>query len=213
MAKKKQPKTKTTMPKLLCQMNNEGFTEKPNDIKFYGRLRDKMIQMPWSHVDEDDFITKVTYEGHAFYGCLFNGHDLLDTADGRQRNCWRAQTVVGVDIDHCDVHPLDMAAYYAKQGFIPWLVYRTFSDDGDNGSHSYRLLWKVDVDHNVTYDQWASVIKDMANLTPYGDKHARDCSRLWQGSLSGPAFYLRQEPLKWGAFVKKLKRAHTWDER
>ena len=74
------------MPKLLCQMNNEGFTEKPNDIKFYGRLRDKMIQMPWSHVDEDDFITKVTYEGHAFYGCLFNGHDLLDTAEGRQRN-------------------------------------------------------------------------------------------------------------------------------
>ena len=36
----------------------------------------------------------------------------------------------------------------------------------------------------------------MANLTPYGDKHARDCSRLWQGSRSGPAFYLRQEPFE-----------------
>tara|TARA_R110001592_G_scaffold80079_5_gene238886 strand:- start:1343 stop:1951 length:609 start_codon:yes stop_codon:yes gene_type:complete len=200
------------MTKLLVQINDEGFKTKPTDIKFYGALRDKMIQKAWDHIDEEDFVRKVTYDGFAFYGCLFNGHDLLDTAEGRQRNCWRAQSIIGVDIDHCPVHPLDMSAYYAKQGFMPWLVYRTFSDGTEEGLHSYRLLWKVDIDHRRSYDDWASVIKDMANLTPYGDKHARDASRMWQGSDKGPTFYLPQEPLKWGGIVKMLKRAKTWVE-
>ena len=192
------------MTKLLCQINDVGFTAKPTDIRFYGALRDKMIQKPWSHVDEEVFVRKVTEQGFAFYGCLSNGHDLLDAGEGRQRNCWRAQSIVGVDIDDCDVHPLDMTAKYAMMGLEPWLVYRTFSDGAD-GKHSYRLLWKVDVDHNVTYEQWADVIKRLSLLTPYGDKHARDCSRMWQGSNHGATYWNRdQKPVTYKKFVKRL---------
>ena len=53
-----------------------------------GKLRDKMIQKEWTYISESDFIDKIT-TGHAWYGCLFNGHDLMET--GRQRECWRAQ--------------------------------------------------------------------------------------------------------------------------
>ncbi len=201
------------MTKLLCQINSEGFAEKPTDREFYGALREKMIQQPWAHIDEEDFVRKVTYEGHAFFGCLFDGHDLLDEAEGSSRACWKAQTIIGIDVDHCPIHPLDMAAFYANQGFMPWLVYRTFSDGTEEGLYSYRLLWKVVVDPRRSYSDWASVIKDMANLTPYGDKYARDSTRLWQGSDKGPSFYLPQEPLKWGGIVKMLKKAKTWAER
>ena len=194
------------MTSILCQINDIGFTSKPTDIKFYGRLRDKMIQKPWSNVNEEDFVRRVTEEGTAFYGCLFNGHDLLDTAEGRQRNCWRAQSIIGVDIDGCDQDALAMAAYYSNLGLQPWLVYNTFSN-GANGLHSYRLLWKVEIDHNVSYEQWADVIKRMSTLTRYGDKHARDCSRLWQGSLEGPAFWMRNAtPLPYKKLVKRLHK-------
>jgi len=172
--------------KLLCQINDEGFSEKPTDIKFYGRLRDKMIQKPWAYLDEKDFISKVTEQGYAFYGCLFDGHDLLET--GKQRECWKAQSIVGVDIDKTTVDPMDIIKTYVLAGLVPWMAYTTFSD-GKNGLRSYRLLWRVEVDLRVTYEEWASVIKDLSTLTPLGDPHARDCSRLWQGGLNGPCYY------------------------
>ena len=70
-----------------------------------------------------------------------------------------------------------MARFYTDLGYLPWAVYTTFSD-GVNGLHSYRVMWRVEVDHNVTYEQWAEVIKSLSGLTEYGDKRARDCSRV-----------------------------------
>ena len=174
------------MTKLLCQLNDEPFYTKPTDLRFMGRLRDKMIQRKWSYVTEDDFISKVT-GGHAFFGCLFDGHDLMET--GRQRECWRAQTVVAVDIDKCPVDPQAMCRFYFDLGLIPWLAYTTFSDDPD-GLRSYRLLWRVEVNHSITYEQWADVIKRLSTLTEYGDKHARDCTRMWQGSHKPPVWHI-----------------------
>lgn len=168
------------MTKLLCQINDESFSTKPTDIAFMGKLRDKMIQKKWDYITERRFIEKIT-TGHAFYGCIFNGHDLMHASEGRQRACWRAQSIVAVDIDKCPIHPQHMAKFYVDMGLIPWIVYRTFSD-GANGLHSYRLMWRVEVDHRVSYEQWAEVIKALSSLTEYGDKHARDCGRLWQGS-------------------------------
>jgi len=192
------------MPKLLCQINDEGFATKPTDIKFYGRLRDKMIQKPWAYLDDSDFMHKVASEGFAFYGCLFDGHDLMET--GQQRKCWKAQTIVGVDIDKSTTDPLDMTAVYVKAGLAPWMVYPTFSD-GKNGLRSYRLLWKVEVDLSVSYEQWASVIKGLSTLTPEGDPRACDCSRLWQGGRNGPIFYLPQSPLSYKKISKLIKKA------
>lgn len=190
------------MDKLLCQINDEGFTEKPTDIRFYGALRDKMIQKPWTCIEEDDFVDKVTRFGHAFYGNIFDGHDLME--HGRQRECWRAQTLVGVDIDKTTADPQDMCWFYTQLGYLPWMAYPTFSDDED-GLRSYRLLWKVEVDHNVSYEQWADVIKGLSTLTEYGDKHARDCTRMWQGSDKGPCWWIwNSSKYSYGELAGKL---------
>ena len=182
------------MTSLLCHINNEGFTAKPTNLKFMGALRDKLIQKPWDYVDEDDFVDKVTAHGYAFYGCIFNGHDLMHCDSQTQRGCWRAQSIVAVDIDKCTVHPRDMCKFYTDLGLIPWLAYTTFSDRV-YGLRSYRLMWKVDVDHSITYEKWAEVIKALSNLTEHGDKRARDCTRMWQGSHNGPEWYVRD--LRW----------------
>ena len=189
------------MTNVLCQINDEGFTTKPTDIRFMGRLRDKIIQKPWAYLSEGEFIEKVASQGFAFYGNLFDGHDLMET--GRQRECWKAQTIVAVDIDKCPVDATRMALHYAELGFVPWLAYRTFSD-GVNGLHSYRLLWQVEVDLSVTYEQWAEVIKAMSTLTEWGDKHARDCTRMWQGSLNGVAWHVPGNPWTYEEFKTKL---------
>ena len=169
-----------TYSDILCHLNSESFSLKPTDIKFMGKLRDKMIQRKWDYVSERRFIEKVT-TGHAFYGCIFDGHDLQEYAEGRQRQCWRAQSIVAVDIDKCPIHPRDMAQFYTDLGYIPWVVYNTFSDK-PYGLRSYRLLWRVEVDLNVSYEQWHAVIKGLSGLTEYGDKRAQDPSRMWQGS-------------------------------
>ena len=179
------------MTKLLCQINDEGFDTKPTDIKFMGRLRDKMIQRPWAHMDEEDFVTKVCYKGHAFYGCIFNGHDLMET--GKQRDCWRAQTIVAADIDKDDRDPVSVIAYFMLADLTPWLVYPTFSE-GKDGKHSYRIMWKVVVDHSVTYDQWKAIIKALGEKSGNPDKHAQDCTRMWQGSHGGAWFWMKNRP-------------------
>lgn len=188
------------MTKLLCHINDEGFKTKPTDIKFMGKLRDKMIQKPWDYLTERQFIEKIT-TGHAWYGCIFQHRDLMET--GKQRECWRAQTVIAVDIDKCPIHPTDMAKFYTDLGYIPWIVQKTFSDDPE-GLRSYRILWRVEVDHSITYEQWAEVIKGLSGLTEYGDKRARDCTRMWQGSHSSLAWKI--PGLKWTyhEFTKKL---------
>lgn len=175
------------IPTVLCQINNVGFTSKPTDIRFMGKLRDKMIQRGWVQLPDYEFIRKVTEEGTAFYGCLFNGRDLMET--GQQRLCWRMQTMVGVDFDHCPVSPEKVIQMYSCVGLDPWLVYPTFSDGTENGLRSFRILWKCEYDLNATYEQWAEMIKSLSNLTGYGDPRARDCSRMWQGGLKGFIYY------------------------
>jgi len=168
------------MTKLLCHINDEGFKTKPTDIKFMGKLRDKMIQSKWSYIPEHVFIDKIC-TGHAWYGCLFNGQDLMET--GRQRECWRAQTIVAVDFDKCPIDPVTMCELYRDLGLNPWLCYTTFSDKLD-GPRSYRVLWRVEIDHSIKYEQWAEVIKALSTVTSFGDKRACDCTRMWQGGPS-----------------------------
>jgi len=175
------------LPSVLCQINDVGFTSKPTDIRVMGKLRDKMIQRSWVQLPDYEFVRKVTQEGTAFYGCLFNGRDLMET--GQQRLCWRMQTIVGVDFDHCPISPDQAVQMYSCVGLDPWLVYPTFSDGTEPGLRSFRVLWKCEHDLNATYEQWADTIKFLSNLTGYGDPRARDCSRMWQGGLNGFTHY------------------------
>ena len=191
------------MTKLLCHINDQGFTSKPTDIKFYGKLRERMIQRPWDYLAVNDFIRRVTWKGTAFYGCLFNGHDLMHAGNQSQRECWRAQTIIGVDFDHCPVHPRDMAKHYVDLGLMPWLAYKTFSS-GLDGKYSFRLLWRVEVDHNISYEQWANVIKRLSRMTPYGDPRACDCTRMWQGGIHGPAWVVPMGPIAYQEFAARF---------
>ena len=190
------------MTKLLCQINDEAFFTKPTDLRFMGKLRDKMVQKQWSYITEDEFISKVT-SGYAWYGCLFNGHDLMHCDTQSQRQCWRAQTIIAVDIDKCAVPAQRMAHFYTDLGYMPWLVYRTFSD-GKDGLHSYRLMWQVEVDHRISYEMWAAVIKGLSGLTEYGDKRACDGTRMWQGGHHAPSWHVSQKPWSYSEFASKL---------
>ena len=194
--------TKYTGTDILCHINDVSFSTKPTDLKFMGKLRDKMIQKPWDYVSEREFIEKIT-TGHAWYGCLFNGHDLMHTDEQSQRQCWRAQSIIAVDVDKCPIHPTDMAKFYTDLGYMPWIVQKTFSDD-PQGPRSYRLLWRVEVDHNISYEQWASVIKGLSSLTEYGDKRARDCTRMWQGSHSSLSWKVPGLVWDYQSFADKL---------
>jgi hypothetical protein len=194
--------TTTTYSDILCQINDVGFSTKPTDIRFMGQLRDKMIQKPWDYLTERRFIEKIT-TGHAFYGCIFDGHDLLEYADGRQRQCWRAQSIIAVDIDHCPIHPQDMAKFYTDLGYLPWIAYKTFSN-GQDGLYSYRLMWRVEVNPNVSYEQWHAVIKGLSGLTEYGDKRAMDPSRMWQGSHNSLSWKVPGLIWRYEEFVNKL---------
>ena len=182
------------MSKVLCQINDIGFTEKPTDNRVMGKLRERMIQQGWQHLSEPEFVYKVTHEGFPFYGCLFNGHDLMET--GQQRLCWKAQTMIAVDVDKTTVDPMTTVQTYQQLGLSPWLAYTTFSD-GKDGLRSYRLLWKVQVDLNISYEQWHAIIKAINLVTPLGDKHAQDCTRMWQGSLSETPVFWQPNAHEW----------------
>jgi hypothetical protein len=183
------------MNKVLCQINSKGFTQKPQTLQEYGKLREKIIQTGWQALTEGEFIHKVTEKGYAFYGCLFNGHDLMET--GREKECWRMQTLIGLDFDHCTVSPEEMAAFYAERGLDPWLVYGTFSDGTEvmEGKRSYRILWRVEPDLGATYTQVHEFIKGLAAMTPHADKNAMTVTRMWQGSRSGPIIYDPTAPM------------------
>ena len=182
------------MNTILCQLNTRGFTRKPQTLQEYGKLREKIIQRGWAALDENEFVDKVTNKGFAFYGCLFQGHDLMES--GQEKLCWRMQTMVGLDFDHCPVPPEQMAAFYAERGLDPWLVYGTFSDgtEVDQGLRSYRIVWRVEPNLNATYAQVHGFIKGLAAMTEYADKHAMTVTRMWQGSRSGPIIHDHTAP-------------------
>jgi hypothetical protein len=146
-----------------------------------------MIQKGWTQLDDDFFIGNVTRRGCTFYGCLFNGQDLMDLQ--YQKLCWRMQTIIGLDFDKCPISPEVMIDHFRHLGYEPWLVYRTFSD-GDTEGRCYRMLWKVEPDLNATYEQVSRYIKDFATFAGgHADKHSMDPSRMWQGSTKGMIYY------------------------
>ena len=168
----------------LCQLGKPR-TAKPETIQEYGKLRDVMIQSPWVALDDDCFIDLVTNQGTPWYGCLFNGHDLLTEADGHQKNCWRQQTAIALDFDKCPIEPELMVKHFTDEGFEPWFAYATFSDRKVEG-RSYRLVWKAETDLNVSYEDVRAFIKEFSQIAGgHADKHSMDASRLWQGSRNG----------------------------
>ena len=83
--------------------------------------------------------------------------------------------------------------------YVPWEILISWTqflwaveaqERGNDGLYSYRILWRVEVDHRVTYEQWAAVIKGLSTLTEHGDPRARDCTRMWQGGWSAPSWHV-----------------------
>jgi hypothetical protein len=103
-----------------------------------------------------------------------------------EKLCWRTQSLVGLDFDVCEVSANDMAKHFQYLGLKPWLSYPTFSNGSSQGKQSYRLLWRVESDLNVTYDEVSTAIKKMRAMSNnLADKHAANPTRLWQGTNAG----------------------------
>jgi len=171
------------MNKILCHLGDPRQS-KPGSLAEYGKLREKMIQRPWESVHEFEFIRLVTEKGCPFYGALLNGRDLMELQF--EKLCWRTQTIVGLDFDVCEVSGNDMVQWFDYFGMKPWLGYFTFSNDGRFRNQSYRLLWRVETDLNLSYDECSRALKKMRALTNnLADPHANNPSRLWQGTNSG----------------------------
>jgi hypothetical protein len=161
---------------------------KPETLKEYGKLREQMIQRDWVSLSESDFVTSVTQKGTPFYGALLNGRDLMELQF--EKLCWRTQSLVGLDFDVCKTSGWEMLLTFANMGLQPMLGYHTFSHNPDNGGESYRLLWRVDTDLNLSYDDCARALKKMRLLSGnLADKHAVNPTRMWQGTNRGACFY------------------------
>jgi len=168
---------------ILCHLGAPR-SSKPATLQEYGKLREQMIQRSWVSLSEVDFIRAVTEQGCPFYGALMNGRDLMELQ--YEKLCWRTQSLVGLDFDVCCISAEDMAKHFQYLGLKPWLGYYTFSNDPSNPGQSYRLLWRVDTDLNVSYDQCSAALKKMRAMTNnLADKHAANPTRMWQGSNSG----------------------------
>ena len=173
----------TFMDTVLCHLGAPR-THKPQSLAEYGKLRERMIQRPWVALSEVDFVRSVTEQGTPFYGALLNGRDLMDLQ--YEKLCWRTQSLAGLDFDVCDVPATDMVGWLTHKGLRPWLGYYTFSNDPASGGQSYRLLWRVDTDLNLTYDECARALKELKKYAfNRADKHAMNPTRLWQGTNSG----------------------------
>lgn len=171
------------MNKIVCHLGDPRVA-KPATLAEYGKLREKMIQRPWEAVSEVDFVHLVTELGCPFYGALLNGRDLMDLQF--EKLCWRTQSLVGLDFDVCPVSGNDMAKHFQYLGLKPWLGYYTFSNDPSKGVQSYRLLWRVETDLNLSYDECARALKKMRAMSNnLADKHAANPTRMWQGSNNG----------------------------
>ena len=172
------------MNKVLCHLGDPRQS-KPETLQEYGKLRERMIQRPWESLHEYEFIRLVTEKGCPFYGGLLNGRDLMELQF--EKLCWRTQTLVGLDFDVCEISGNDMRKHFQYLGLQPWLGYYTFSNDpARNAGQSYRLLWRVETDLNLSYDQCSRALKKMRALTNnLADKHAANPTRMWQGTNSG----------------------------
>ena len=172
---------------ILCHLGDPR-TAKPATLQEYGKMREKMIQRDWISVPEDTFIRMVTSVGCPFYGALLNGRDLMELQ--YEKLCWRTQSLVGLDFDVCEVSSDEMVALFSDYGIRPWLSYRTFSDGTEPNKQSYRLLWRVDTDLNLSYDDTAKALKKLRNMSgDYADKHAANPTRMWQGTTKGFTHY------------------------
>jgi hypothetical protein len=169
------------MNKIVCHLGAPR-TSKPASLSEYGKLREQMIQRPWESVSEVDFIRLVTEKGCPFYGGLCNGRDLMELQF--EKLVWRTQSLVGLDFDVCDISGNDMRKHFQYLGLQPWLGYYTFSNAGSK--QSYRLLWRVEIDLNLSYDECSRALKKMrAKTNNLADKHAANPTRMWQGTNSG----------------------------
>jgi hypothetical protein len=168
---------------ILCHLGAPR-TAKPETLQEYGKLRETMIQKTWVALSEVDFVRAVTEQGCPFYSALMNGRDLMELQ--YEKLVWRTQSLVGLDFDVCEVPGLDMVKWFDYFGMKPWLGYFTFSNDGRFRNQSYRLLWRVETDLNLTYDECSRALKTMRKQSgDLADKHANNPSRLWQGTNSG----------------------------
>jgi hypothetical protein len=175
------------MEKIVCHLGLPR-TAKPETLAEYGKLREKMIQSPWVALSEVDFINYVTQQGCPFYQALMDGRDLMEKQ--YEKLVWRTQTLAGLDFDVCDVPVDDMIGWLTHKGLRPWLAYFTFSNNPVNRGQSYRLLWRVDTDLNLTYDECAKALKELKKYTfNRADKHALNPTRMFQGTNSGFCHY------------------------
>jgi hypothetical protein len=171
------------MNSILCHLGAPRQS-KPETLQEYGKLREQMIQRNWVSLSEVDFIRYVTEQGCPFYQALMDGRDLMELQ--YEKLVWRTQTLAGLDFDVCDIPASDMIGWLTHKGLRPWLGYYTFSNDPANGGESYRLLWRVDTDLNLTYDECAKALKELKKYTfNRADKHALNPTRLFQGTNSG----------------------------
>jgi hypothetical protein len=171
------------MEKIVCHLGAPR-TAKPATLQEYGALRERMIMAPWVAVSEVDFINYVTQQGCPFYGGLCNGRDLMELQ--YEKLVWRTQSLVGLDFDVCDIPAADMVGWLTHKGLRPWLGYYTFSNGTKGPGESYRLLWRVDTDLNLSYDECAAALKELKKYSfNRADKHACNPTRLWQGTNSG----------------------------
>lgn len=171
------------MNNVLCHLGDPR-TAKPQSLQEYGKLRERMIQRDWVSLSEVDFVRAVTEQGCPFYSALMNGRDLMELQ--YEKLVWRCQTLVGLDFDSCPVPAGDMVNHFRYLGLQPWLGYFTFSNDLFNGIRNYRLLWRVETDLNLSYDECARALKKMRALSNnLADKHAANPTRMWQGTNSG----------------------------
>ena len=168
---------------ILCHLGDPR-SAKPETLQEYGKMRERMIQRDWVSLPEDTFVRMVTSVGCPFYGALLNGRDLMELQ--YEKLVWRTQSLVGLDFDVCCVGGTDMANHFQYLGMKPWLGYHTFSNNPANGGESYRLLWRVDTDLNLSYHECAKALKKMRSMTNnLSDKHAANPTRMWQGTNSG----------------------------
>jgi hypothetical protein len=175
------------MNKILCHLGAPRQS-KPETLAEYGKLREQMIMSPWVALSEVDFIRAVTEKGQPFYQALMDGRDLMEKQF--EKLVWRTQTLAGLDFDVCDIPVNDMIGWLTHKGLRPWLAYYTFSNNPANGGQSYRLLWRVDSDLNLTYDECARALKELKKYSfNRADKHALNPTRMFQGTNSGFCHY------------------------
>jgi hypothetical protein len=171
------------MSNILCHLGDPR-TAKPQTLTEYGKLRERMIMRPWASLSEVDFVRAVTEKGQPFYGAILNGRDLQELQ--LEKLCWRTQSLVGLDFDACEISGDNMAKHFQYLGLKPWLGYFTFSSGSVPNRQSYRLLWRVETDLNLKYDECAAALKKMHLLSNnLADKHAANPTRMWQGTNSG----------------------------